>query len=56
MLSERSADVLNAAAECGSISPMARSTVVADELKVFITHRESKCDECGEALGSRGVD
>ena len=23
----------------------------ADEIKVFITNRESKCDDCGENLG-----
>ena len=24
-----------------------------NEIKVFISHRDSKCDECGEELGSQ---
>ncbi len=27
------------------------STKKSEDVKVFISHRDSKCDECGEALG-----
>ena len=33
------------------LSPMKNKKPADDQLKVFITSKDSKCDECGEELG-----
>jgi len=35
----------------GRTSPEQKNRYDKNEIKVFISHRESKCDECGEELG-----